>query len=379
LNSFDFLSIIIFSFAWIRESTVDTIERLRRSIDAIDAEILKLLNQRAELAIDIGKEKSRRKAPYHVPEREREIYEQLEGINKGPFPNDALRAVFREIISATLSLEEPLTVAYLGPRATFTHMACQTQFGLSARYLPFNSIHDVFEEVERDRVIYGVIPIENSIEGVVNHTLDMFVDSNLMICGEVSLEIGHNLLAQSEDIKQVTKIYSHPHAIAQCRGWLENNMPSVPIYEVYSTAKAAEMVLEEPTAAAIASEAAAQLYGLKIVKKRIETHLHNFTRFLVIGKTPTKRSGDDKTSILFSIKDKVGALHSMLEPFANHGINLTKIESRPSRKKVWEYVFFVDMEGHVEDAEAREAIDELAEKCIFLKVLGSYPRSTIKR
>lgn len=354
---------------------MDTIDKLRKSIDAIDAEILKLLNQRAELAIDIGEEKSKRQAPYHVPEREREIYERLESLNEGPFPNEALRAVFREIISATLSLEEPLAVAYLGPRATFTHLACLTQFGLSARYLPFNSIHEVFEEVERDRVYYGVIPIENSIEGVVNHTLDMFVDSNLLICGEVSQEISHNLLAQTEDIGAVTKIYSHPHAIAQCRGWLENNMPSVPVYEVSSTARAAEMVLEEPKAAAIASEAAAHLYGLKIVKKRIEDHLHNFTRFLVIGKTPAKRSGDDKTSVLFSIKDRVGALYNMLEPFAKHGINMTKIESRPSRKKVWEYVFFVDLEGHVEDEDVRESLDELAEKCIFLKVLGSYPRS----
>lgn len=354
---------------------MDPIEKLRMSIDAIDAEILKLLNQRAELAIDIGKEKSRRHAPYHVPDREREIYNRLEELNEGPFPDEALRAVFREIISATLSLEEPMRVAYLGPKATFTHLACLRQFGLSARYLPFSSIHEVFEEVERDRVHYGVIPIENSIEGVVNHTLDMFVDSNLLICGEVSLEINHNLLAQTDNLQAVTKIYSHPHAIAQCRVWLENNLPSVPVYEVSSTAKAAEMVLEEPKAAAIASEAAAHLYRLKVVKKRIESHLHNFTRFLIIGKTPANRSGEDKTSVLFSIKDRVGALYHMLEPFSNHGINMTKIESRPSRKKVWEYVFFVDMEGHVEDEGVKKALEELAEMCVFLKVLGSYQKS----
>ncbi|MFQ6672352.1 MAG: prephenate dehydratase, partial [Candidatus Tectimicrobiota bacterium] len=350
-------------------------DKLRRTIDAIDGEILKLLNQRADLAIAIGKEKSKRQAPYHVPEREREIYERLERLNEGPFPTESLRAVFREILSATLSLEEPLTVAYLGPRATFTHQACLQQFGLSTRYQPFNSIQEVFEEVERDRVQYGVIPIENSIEGVVNHTLDMFVDSSLLICGEVSLEISHNLLAQTDDLAAVTKIYSHPHAIAQCRGWLENHLPSIPVYEVSSTAKAAEMVLDEPTAAAIASEAAAHIYGLKIVKKRIEDNLDNVTRFLVIGKTPAKRSGDDKTSVLFSIKDRVGALYAMLEPFASHGINLTKIESRPSRTKVWEYLFFVDLEGHVEDATVDEALNQLAERCMFLKVLGSYPRS----
>lgn len=354
---------------------MDSIERLRRSIDAIDAEILKLLNQRAELAIAIGKEKSRLDVPYHVPEREREILERLERLNQGPFPTEALKAVFREIMSATLSLEEPLTVAYLGPKATFTHLACLQQFGLSARYIAFNSIQEVFEEVERDRVAYGVIPIENSIEGVVHHTLDMFVDSSLLICGEVSLEITHNLLAQTDNLSAITKVYSHPHALAQCRGWLENNLPGVPIYEVSSTAKAAELVLEEPTAAAIASEAAAHLYGLKVLKKRIEDHLHNYTRFLVIGKKPAQRSGDDKTSILFSVKDRVGALYHMLEPFARHGINLTKIESRPSRTKLWEYVFFLDLEGHVEDGPVRAALEELSERCLFLKVLGSYPRS----
>lgn len=354
---------------------MDNIDKLRQSIDAIDAEILKLLNQRAELAIAIGKEKSRLQAPYHVPEREREIYQRLERLNQGPFPNDALRAVFREVISATLSLEEPLTVAYLGPKATFTHLACIRQFGFSARHMPFISIQEVFENVERERVNYGVIPIENSIEGVVNHTLDMFVDSSLIICGEISQEITHNLLAQTDDIGDISKIYSHPHAIAQCRGWLENNVPSVPVYEVSSTAKAAEMVIEEPTAGAIASEAAAHLYGLKVVKKKIEDHIHNFTRFLVIGKVPAKRTGDDKTSIMFSIKDRVGALHAMLEPFAKHSINLTKIESRPSRTKVWEYIFFVDMEGHLEDQAVSESLEELAEKCLFFKILGSYPRS----
>ena len=354
---------------------MEPIDKLRRSIDAIDEQILKLLNQRADLAVAIGKEKSKLKAPFHVPEREREIYERLERLNEGPFPPESLRSVFREILSATLSLEEPLTVAYLGPRATFTHQACLEQFGLSARHLPFHSIQEVFEEVERDRVQYGIIPIENSIEGVVNHTLDMFVDSNLLICGEVSLEISHNLLAQVEDVAAVTKLYSHPHAIAQCRTWLENHMPAIPVYEVSSTAKAAELVLDEPAAAAIASEAAAHIYGLKVLQKRIEDQLHNVTRFLIIGKVPAKPSGDDKTSILFSIKDRVGALYAMLEPFASYGINMTKIESRPIRTQAWEYVFFVDLEGHIEDDPVREALDQLAERCLFFKVLGSYARS----
>ena len=282
--------------------------------------------------------------------------------------------VFREIISASLALEGPLKVAYLGPKATFTHLACIQQFGFSAAYIPVNSIKEVFSEVERGRVNYGVVPIENSTEGVVNHTLDTFIDSPLKISAEIIQEVSHHLLSKSGRLSDIKHIYSHPHAIAQCKRWLEENLPKTPITEVYSTAKAAEICLEDPGAAAIASELAGKLYGLEIVKKRIEDNINNSTRFLVISGKSSERTGRDKTSVMFSVKDRVGALYDILKPFAKNNINLTKIESRPSGKKVWEYIFFVDLEGHADDKSVKMGLDELKDHTVFLKVLGSYAK-----
>ncbi|MBI5198258.1 MAG: prephenate dehydratase [Nitrospirae bacterium] len=352
---------------------MDEMDDLRREIDGIDSEILKLLNRRANLAIRVGKIKADRKTDIHAPHREREVYDRMEKENQGPLPPEAVRTIFREIMSAALALEHPLRVAYLGPKATFTHLACLKQFGLSANFIPAASIKEVFGEVERGRVDYGVVPIENSTEGVVNHTLDMFVDSPLKINAEVLQEVSHHLLSVSGRMEDVKRIYSHPHAIAQCSHWLESHLPHVPVVEASSTARAAEMSEEDPTAAAIASELASKLYGLKIIKARIEDHAHNFTRFLVIGRGQVKKTGKDKTSIMFSVKDRVGALYQILQPLADLEINLTKIESRPSRKKVWEYLFFVDLEGHVEEEKIQKALSRLEEGCQFLKVLGSYP------
>lgn len=349
------------------------IVRLRRLIDQLDEQILSRLNERAKLVMRIGKLKEANLSDLHAPVREIEIYDRLSRLNKGPFPDEALRTVFREIISASLSLEGPLKVAYLGPKATFTHLACIRQFGSSAGYAPVNSIKEVFSEVERGRAEYGVVPIENSTEGVVNHTLDMFIDSPLKIVGEVMQEVSHHLMNKSGKIEEVRHLYSHPHAIAQCRIWLENHLPNIPMTEVYSTAKAAENCNDDPSAAAIASELAAQLYGLQIIKRRIEDNINNFTRFLVISRKGLERTGCDKTSIMFTIRDRVGALHDMLKPFAEYGLNLTKIESRPSKKKAWEYIFFVDLEGHRQDPKVKEALERLKEQCLFLKVLGSYP------
>ncbi|MBI4391345.1 MAG: prephenate dehydratase [candidate division NC10 bacterium] len=350
-----------------------TLEDLRKRIDAIDEQILKLLSERAAVVQEIGQLKLREGLDFHAPQREEEILERLTQQNPGPFPETAVRSVYREIISACRSLEHPLGVAYLGPRATFTHLACLKRFGDGAEFLPVRSIRDVFLEVEKGKVEYGVVPIENSTEGVVSHTLDMFVDSDLKICGEILLEVSHHLLSKSGEKGAIEKIYSHPHAIAQSRRWLEANVPHVPVLEVASTAAAAEIASREPAAAAIASELAARLYGLTIVSARIEDAVNNFTRFLIVGRKPAPRTGHDKTSILFSIKDRIGALYRMLAPFADGGINLTKIESRPSKTKVWEYLFYVDFEGHGEDAAIREALSRLADHCLFLKVLGSYP------
>ncbi|MGH7394044.1 MAG: prephenate dehydratase [Candidatus Methylomirabilales bacterium] len=349
------------------------LDDLRKRIDAIDQQILDLLNRRAAVVQQVGQVKLRQGLDFHAPQREEEILERLTQDNPGPFPEGAVRSVYREIISACRALEHPLLVAYLGPKATFTHLACLKGFGDAAEFLPVRSIRDVFQEVEKGKVGSGVVPIENSTEGVVSHTLDMFVDSDLKICGEILLEVSHHLLSLSGEKAAVEKIYSHAHAIAQSRRWLEANLPHVPVLEVVSTAAAAEIASRDPSAAAIASELAARLYGLKLISARIEDAANNFTRFLIVSRKGTPSTGHDKTSILFSIKDRVGALYRMLEPFAEAGINLTKIESRPSKTKVWEYLFYVDFEGHGEDPRVKQALAHLADQCLFLKVLGSYP------
>ncbi len=351
------------------------IPELRKTIDEIDSQILRLLNRRAEVVLEVGRLKTEQNLDYHAPQREEEIYTRLMAENGGPFPSQALRPVFREIISACLSLEHPLRVAFLGPRATFAHLAAMERFGLSAQLLAMRSIAEVFAEVEKGNADFGVVPVENSTEGVVTHTLDMFVESSLRICGEVVVEAALHLLSKGTSPSEIRKIYSHPHALAEARKWLETHFPRVPVEETSSTGVAAETAASEPGAAAIASDLAASLYGLNIVCRRVEDNPNNLTRFLVIGKKPAPASSSDKTSILFSIKDRVGALHRMLHPFAERRINLTKIESRPSRQKVWEYVFYVDFEGHADEERVREALKELQEDCIFLKILGSYPNT----
>ncbi|MGD0843448.1 MAG: prephenate dehydratase [Geobacteraceae bacterium] len=348
---------------------------LRDEIDALDDRIMEFLNRRAALVIEVGRLKSAKKGEFHVPSREREIYDRLTANNRGPFPNEGLRSVFREIISASLALEAPMKVAFFGPKATFTHLAAMQQFGLSAELVPQKSIPAVFEEVGKGRAQYGVVPVENSTEGMVSHTLDMFMESDLKINAEVLLEIHHYLLSRTGRLEDIKKVYSHPQPIAQCRDWLAENLPNIPVVDVASTAVAAQIVSEDYTAAAIASELAASMYDLKIVRERIEDQVNNFTRFLVIGKKLAESSGDDKTSLMFSVKDEVGILYRMLEPFAKRGINLSKIESRPLKKKAWEYIFFLDLMGHIADPVIAEAVQELKHCCQFVKVLGSYPRA----
>lgn len=348
------------------------LKSLRKRIDEIDGQILELLNKRARTTLEIARVKEREGVEYYLPHREEEIYKRLKKKSKGPFPNKALEEVYREIISGSLSLERPLRIAYLGPPATFTHLASMQKFGSSPTYLPVKSIADVFSEVERGRVDYGVVPIENSTEGVINYTLDMFIDSDLKIVSEIVLEISHNLLSKSS-LKNIKKIYSHSQAIAQSRNWVESNLPNAKIIEVSSTARAAALTAKEKNSGAIASQLAAKLYNLKIVASRIEDTRENVTRFLIIGRTLSKRTGRDKTSIMFSIKDRPGALYDMLRPFAKEKINLTKIESRPSKKKAWDYYFFVDFQGHIEDGRVKKALKELEGECLFLKILGAYP------
>lgn len=356
------------------EKTV-TIEELREKIDEVDLEILNLLNKRTGFVIEVGKVKSREQREYYAPERERQILKRLAEANEGPFPTEALKSVFREIMSASLSLEKPIKIAFLGPVATFTHQACMQHFGLSGEFIPKKDIADVFDDVEKGRADFGVVPIENTTEGVVSHTLDMFVSSSLKISAEVMLEISLALLNKSGKLTDVAKVCSHPHALAQCKFWLKNNLPNALVFDVSSTAMAAQMASDDPSTAAVASIAAASLYDLRVIEKKIEDNANNFTRFLVIGKQSGKKTGSDKTSIMFAIKDAPGALYSMLKPFAERSINLTKIESRPLKTKAWEYVFFVDMDGHITDVNIKTAIDALEPNCSFLKVLGSYSKS----
>lgn len=348
------------------------LDKLRKSIDAIDEKIVGLLNERAEKTLQVGKCKNKNKSAIYVPSREKEVLTKITKASKGPLNQEALQAIYREIMSASLALEKPITIAYLGPRASFSHLAALKKFGSMVEYFSCDNISDIFSEVEKDNADYGVVPIENSIEGAISHTLDMLVDSDLKICSQLMLNISLNLLSR-HDKSNIEKIYSNPAVFGQCRIWLESNLPKTNLIEVSSTTKAAQIVSKEKNSACIASLLAADIYDLKIIAKEIEDSPHNITRFFVIGKFEAEPTRSDKTSIVFSIKDKIGALHDMLLPFKNNDINLTKIESRPSKKRVWEYFFFIDMVGHAKDKNVKKALDVLEEKTKFLKILGSYP------
>jgi len=348
------------------------LKKIRKEIDEIDSKILYLLNERAKKVLKIAKIKEKEgKSPYS-PGREKRIINRIIAENKGPLSSETLREIFQHILKISLSLERKLKIIYLGPEATFTHLAALKSFGEEMELIPLKSIGAIFREVEKEKADYGVVPIENSTEGVITHTLDMFVDSDLKICAEVILEISHYLMGRGR-IKGVRRVYSHPQAFAQCRNWLEENLPGVKLIETESTAQAAQAAAKEIGSAAIAPEIAASFYKLRIIAPRIEDNPNNYTRFFVIGREYVDKSGEDKTSIIFSIKDRVGALYEMLSPFKKYELNLTKIESRPTKKKPWEYIFFVDFVGYKDDERVKNALAELEEKCLFLKILGSYP------
>jgi chorismate mutase/prephenate dehydratase len=348
------------------------LNKLRKKIDSLDTKITRLLNLRSALTLKIARLKVKKGISLYSPDREREILRRVSRLSKGPLSKEGLEAIYREIMSSSLSLEGPLKVAYLGPIATFTHLAALKKFGSQVDYIACNTISDVFIEVESEAVDYGVVPIENTIEGAVTHTLDMFVDSDLKICAQVLLNVSHNLLAKCRK-EEIKRVYSNPQVFGQCRIWLQTNLIGVEQIEVSSTTKAASLCAKEKNSACIASLLAAKEYALKVIAKDIEDSPHNITRFLVIGKTDVPPTGKDKTSIVFSIKDRVGALHDMLTTFKKYGINLTKIESRPSKKKAWDYYFFVDLEGHVLGKRIKMALDKLEDKCKYIKILGSYP------
>lgn len=356
----------------------DRLKALRERIDALDEQIQALISARARCAQEVAELKNGSgAASFYRPEREAEVLRKVIVRNQGPLSGEEMARLFREIMSACLALEQPLRIAYLGPEGTFTQVAALKHFGHSVATVAHHSIDEVFRDVEAASCHYGVVPVENSTEGVVTHTLDMFLNSPLKIVGEVQLRVHHHLLGKADALAAVRRVYAHQQALAQCREWLDENLAGVERVAVSSNAEAARRVAGENDAAAIASREAADIYGLRALASNIEDEPDNTTRFLVIGREPVAPSGRDKTSLLVSAPNRPGALHELLAPFARHGISMTRIESRPSRRGVWEYVFFVDIEGHAADAAVATALEQLTAKAAMLKVLGSYPRAVL--
>ncbi|MEN8134206.1 MAG: prephenate dehydratase [Thermodesulfobacteriota bacterium] len=349
--------------------------KIRNRIDAIDQQLLSLLKDRLGCAKEVGRIKSKDDMPKWDPKREQEIFASLHKTNDGVFPEQSLDSIFQEIITTCRLSQKKVEVAYLGPEATFSNLAGVEHFGHSADYRPMETIEDVFIEIERDRVHYGIVPVENSIEGAVTSTLDSFMNYNVKICGELNLCISHNLVSQSGDINAIKKVVSHSQPVAQCRQWLKKNLPEVKTQTVFSTALASMMAAEDPSLAAIASSMAAKTYHLHTVVKGIEDYSGNSTRFLLIGQSSPGRSGCDKTSLLVGLMDRPGALHNSLSILATHGINLTRIESRPLKGEAGKYLFFLDMEGHMEDENIKEGCHQLKQVCSSYVWLGSYPRA----
>ena len=354
--------------------TLQSLEQLRDELKKTDREIVRLLNERAEISVKIGRIKAERGLDVYDASQEAKIFEYLKDINGGVLPEKYLKTIFGEIISASRALQKPVTVTFLGPEATFSHLAAQSHFGASTSFIPQTTIFNVFDEVERGRVQWGVMPVENSLEGSINLTLDRLLSTLMKIRAEIFLKISHCLLSTSAQKDDITRVYSIPQVLAQCQGWLRANLPRCVLIETESTAAAARIVQKESNGAAIGSRLAATTYGLNILSEGIEDNPSNTTRFLVIGEGESTMTGRDKTSILFGTPHTPGALYHALEPFTRRQINLMKIESYPVKERLWEYLFFVDCAGHVKDEEIRSCMEDLKEKTTFLKILGSYPR-----
>ncbi len=351
------------------------LEELRKQVDQIDVRLIELLNERAKVVIEIGKVKGKDNTPIYSPHREKAVLDKVVKANKGPLPNRTLQAIWRELMSGSFYLERPLRIGYLGPEGSFTQTAAMMKFGQSVEYEALLDVRSIFDEVSRGHCDLGVVPIENSSGGSVVETFDAFVDTSVMICAEVYMVIHHNLLANCE-LEKIEKVYSKPEVFAQCRNWLSSTFKEAKTVAAASTAKAAQLAAAEPRAAAIGSEVAGELYGLKTIFENIEDISNNVTRFLVIGKEDARPSGDDKTAILLSTAHKAGALADVLAVFKEADINLTNIESRPSKKRQWEYYFFVDCSGHREQAKLKKCLEEVKKHCLQLSVLGSFPRCT---
>lgn len=353
--------------------TEASLKDLRNRLKTIDEKIIHLLNERAELSIQIGNVKKNLGLAIYDPAQESSILRNAARINQGPLPEESLNHIFREILSASRTLQAPLSVAYLGPQASFTHLAARAQFGTSALLSPQPAISDIFDTVEKQRASWGVVPVENSLEGTVKLTLDRLIGSSLKIMAEIYLPIHHALMSTGKDLARLKRVYSHPQALAQCQAWLRTNLSHCSIHETESTATAAMKVLEDGDGAAIGSPEAAHTYGLNIVADGIEDHASNMTRFLVIGQGNNRPTGRDKTSIIFGTRHEPGALYHSLRPFAEKEINLLKIVSHPIKDRMWEYLFFVDFTGHTDEDDTKKCMEALQQECTFIKTLGSYP------
>ncbi|MBX3617860.1 prephenate dehydratase [Nitrosomonas sp.] len=352
----------------------EQLKQLRDQIDTIDEQLLQLVNKRAGLAQQIGKIK--KSGIVYRPEREAQILTRMQQHNPGPISNEHIQQLFTEIMSLCRALEKPMNVAYLGPNGTFSEEAALKRFGNAIATVACDSIDDVFHAVESDVANYGVVPVENSSEGAVGRTMDLLLQTPLTICGEIQLPVHQFLMAQQADLAQITKIYSHPQSLAQCHHWITTNLPhlsSSALFHAASNAEAARQAAASQHVAAVAGKRAAELFGLTICAENIEDDPKNTTRFLVIGKQQVDISGKDKTSLIMSTNNRSGAIYRLLEPLAQHGVSMSRLESRPSRAGLWQYVFFVDLEGHQHDQHVAAALAELREKAAFLKILGSYP------
>jgi len=352
----------------------ENIEGLRKAIDEIDTKIVALINERASNAVKIGALKAREGVKPYSSSRELQVYKKVAAQNTGPLKDDAFKAIYREIMSATIALERPTRVAFFGQHGTFTHLAARTKFGSSVEYIPTKDMREVFTCVSRGTADYGLVPIENSTEGGVNQSIDMFADTKLKIASEIYLPIHHHLLCKGKR-EEIKLIYSHPQPFAQCRNWLQGNLAGIEKREVGSTAEAAERASKDPNVAAIAGMLASEIYGVPIISEHIEDSPYNITRFFVIAERMAERTGKDKTSVVISIKDEPGALRRILKSFDDNKINLTRIESRPSKRRAWEYNFYLDIEGHVQDEPVMRTLRELESNVRHLEVLGSYPMS----
>lgn len=351
---------------------------IRTKIDVVDEQIIRLLNERADLVHEVGVIKKADGQPIYAPEREEKVLRALAAKAvemKSRLPEQSIRAIYREIMSAALALEKDITIAYFGPHATNTHQAARSRFGTSVSYVPQVTIADVFDAVARGRADYGVVPIENSTEGAVNHTLDVFMESDLRICAQILMRI-ENHLASKCPRGEIRRLYSHPQVFGQCRQWLQRTLPNVELIEVGSTPRAAELAASEPNSGCLVARMAAEEFGLPIIEQSVQDNPNNTTRFLVLGLKASPPTGDDRTSLMFCVRDEPGALFKALEPFSRLRISMSKIESRPSKRKAWEYFFFVDVDGHAEQSPLKEAVAELSNHCTLVKILGTYPKTT---